>query len=125
MIQCPECGAEYTVQPDICAQCGYHFDDIPDPFAEALRQEQKTLAQQQKQREAYLKLRDEKIAQRQQNVSAAPDAKTGSAPCSNKNTGKKIQQKKSSPAAWIGVFAVIALFVAAIICLLKGSNIKG
>lgn len=122
MIQCPECGAEYTVQPDICAQCGYHFDDIPDPFAEALRQEQKTLAQQQKQREAYLKLRDEKNAQRQQIVSAAPDAKTGSAPRSNKNTGKKIQQKKSSPAAWIGVFAVIALFVAAIICLLKDSS---
>ena len=43
MINCPKCGAEYTVLPDICAQCGMHFepaDGIPDPFTAAIRQEQ-------------------------------------------------------------------------------------
>ena len=62
MIKCPECGAEYIVQPDICAQCGAQFDpekQIQDLFAAARRQEQQSLAQQQAQREAFRKLHKE------------------------------------------------------------------
>ena len=67
MIKCPKCGTEYTVLPDVCAQCGMHFepeDGIPDLFAAALRQERHIRAQQQTQREIYLKLREEKNAEK-------------------------------------------------------------
>ena len=43
MIQCPKCGAEYKVSPDVCVQCGYDFapeDSLPDLFAAAMKQEQ-------------------------------------------------------------------------------------
>ena len=79
MINCPKCGAEYTVLPDICAQCGMHFepaDGIPDPFTAAIRQEQRSREQQQAQREAFLKLRHEKAAQKK---SAEPENDTSAA----------------------------------------------
>ena len=67
MIQCPKCGAEYTVLPDVCAQCGMHIEPeagIPDPFTAAIRQEQRSREQQQEQREAFLKLRQQKVSQK-------------------------------------------------------------
>lgn len=79
MINCPKCGAEYTVLPDICAQCGMHFepaDGIPDPFTAAIRQEQRSREQQQAQREAFLKLRHEKAAQKK---AAEPETDTSAA----------------------------------------------
>lgn len=79
MINCPKCGAEYTVLPDICAQCGMHFepaDGIPDPFTAAIRQEQRSREQQQAQREAFLKLRHEKAAQKK---AAEPENDTSAA----------------------------------------------
>lgn len=128
MIQCPECGTEYTVQPDVCAKCGYHFseeDCLPDPFEAAMRQEQESRAQQQEQREAYLKQQKEKSGNHPQaadsdadtNKAVKPEQPAKAAPkqsSTNKNTKNyKKSKKKSSPAAWIGVLAVIGLFIAA------------
>ena len=66
MIQCPKCGAEYKVSPDVCVQCGYDFapeDSLPDLFAAAMKQEQQSRAQQQAQREAFRKLHGEQHPQ--------------------------------------------------------------
>lgn len=77
MIQCPKCGADYTVMPDVCAQCGHHFEPeegILDPFAAAFRQEQHSRMQQLEQREAFLKLHQEKAAKHPKPESSKPKA---------------------------------------------------
>ena len=77
MIQCPKCGADYTVMPDVCAQCGHHFEPeegIPDPFAAAFRQEKHSRIQQLEQREAFLKLHQEKAAKHPKPEASKPKA---------------------------------------------------
>ena len=123
MYQCPKCGAEYTVLPDICAQCGMHIspeDGLSDPFAAALEQEQKSKEQQQEQYAGYLKLRDEKMKQRQQDAALQaaaeeiqhPEDDELPEPLRKMQTGSSKPSKKNNR-KWIvlAVLAVIGLFI--------------
>ncbi|MBR5361702.1 MAG: hypothetical protein IK134_00020 [Oscillospiraceae bacterium] len=94
MTKCPKCGAKYTIQPDICAQCGTHFtpeNSIPDPFTAALLQEQQSRKQQEEQREVYLTLRREKAVQQPQLEAKAPTEEA------EEDSAEK-QQEQTSPA---------------------------
>lgn len=113
MIQCPKCGAAYTVLPDVCEKCKTHFvptDGIPDPFVAALLQEQRSRAQQHELREAYLKRRNEQHAELQpeHQPQTEPQQKQ-----SAKNSKSKKKTNRSVIIIWIAVFLVIGLFIIA------------
>ena len=133
MIQCPKCGTEYTVPPDVCAQCGCHLtpeDSLPDLFDAAMQQEKQSRAQQQAQREAFRKLHAEKHPKRQTVPEKQPEPQpdeTETAPVSEQEA---IPQTANSTAAQpkphnkkrmlFAIAAIAVLVVAAIICLRDG-----
>ncbi len=115
MIQCPKCGAEYTTTPDVCEQCQTPLtqtDELPDPFAAALLQEQRSREQQQKVREAFLNHRNEKSAA----------AQTAAVPPSEQTPqhGTKKKRKRREAMLWISFFAIVGLFVLAFFTLRGG-----
>lgn len=134
MIQCPKCGAEYKVSPDVCVQCGYDFapeDSLPDLFAAAMKQEQQSRAQQQAQREAFRKLHGEKHPQHNPEPDMLPelpnDVPETEEPeplpeAVTQSESRTAPQPKRNNPKWtpyvIGVIAV--LFAAAIISLRDG-----
>ena len=128
MHQCPECGAEYAVLPDICIKCGRHFEpgDAPaDLFSAALEQEQKSHEQQTEQRDLYLKLRAEKKSQQQAKAletaaqQETPDAQD--AQQTVRSAGAAAAAKKSEKKwRWIAVAGIILLFAFSVFALRDG-----
>ncbi len=109
-MQCPKCGAEYDILPDVCEQCGFPLTEeeaVPDPFAAALAQEQKSRAEQQAHREAYQKRGAERSAP-QSNAAEPQNAE-------QKNHSQEHEQKKSKKPSKgliaLCTAAVIGLFV--------------
>lgn len=56
MTICPKCGREYRMTPDVCGDCGTPLADpaFPDPFAEAVRNEEALREDARRRREARL-----------------------------------------------------------------------
>ena len=62
MIICPNCGAEYTVDPEKCAVCGAELEEhsAPDLFAAALEQEKTAESKRREIREQFHRMRTTK-----------------------------------------------------------------
>ncbi|MBP0967664.1 MAG: TFIIB-type zinc ribbon-containing protein, partial [Oscillospiraceae bacterium] len=111
MYQCPECGTEYTVVPDVCVSCGHVPEEnaAVDLLAAAAAHERKTAEQQREQLQQYAARKAEKDAAamaESADVQETPDAPASAEPVSLPPKTKKRSRKGLKSAAVCGAAAV-------------------
>lgn len=111
MYQCPECGTEYTVVPDVCVSCGHVPEEntAVDLLAAAAAHERKTAEQKREQLQQYAARKAEKDAAamaESADVQETPDVPVSAEPVSLPPKTKKRSRKGLKSAAVCGAAAV-------------------